>query len=72
MFCISQVENKLLMKLLKKGKWFGIIEFEIDPQNISNDLREGTETYIPIVWNGPFDVYQVSQNVFVDHLKSSS
>lgn len=66
------MENKLLLKLLKKGKWFGIIEFEIDPQNTSNDLTEGTETYIPIVWNGPFDVYQVSQNVFVDHLKSSS
>lgn len=45
MFCISQVENKLLLKH-KKGKWFGINEFEIDPQNTSNDLREGTETYL--------------------------
>lgn len=72
MFCISQVENKLLLKLLKKGKWFGIIKFEIDPQSTSNDLREWTETYIPMVWNGPFDVDQVSQIVFVDHLKSSS
>lgn len=72
MFCISQVENKLLLKLLKKRKWSGIIKFEIDSQNTSNDLRESTETYIPIVWNGPFDVDQVSQKVFVDHLKSSS